>query len=393
MFKYTYIYAIVFLDLISISFIIPVLGTHLRDIGASHFQIALLGSTYSALQFLSGTPIGALSDKYGRKNVLLVTISICAVAYFILGCLKSLVLIAVVRLVQGCVKHTQLLCKTLINDNVPPEKQTTAYGYMNGFSALSFVVGPIVGGHLMEKKEGFYTLACYTALVFFINGIVVWLTVPNTVVNKDTKVKSKKVRNTSPFSDLMEVDWKECWPAFSLKMLSAASMFAFYSSVGLGMTEKFNLSPSEAGYTGAVQGLTGGITGFAAGKIEHIFTSKNPFFKSSYTFALLGAGFVALAISPNIAIFTVALIPISISATLLRGFNNEIVYENSSADHRGLVAGAGASAAAISRFLSPLVCGLTMDMFGSSSGFILSAIFAFVGAILSKFLIGKSKIE
>lgn len=385
MFEYTYIYAIVFLDLISISLIIPVWGTHLRSLGATHFNIALLGSTYSFLQFLSGTPIGALSDHYGRKLVLFITIVICAVFYFLLGCVKSFVLIALIRIIQGCLKHSQLLCKTLVNDQVPADQQTAVYGRMNGFSSLSFVIGPIIGGHLMEKSEGFYSLACYTAMIFLANAIVVWLTVPNTTVLK------KERKNVSPFKDLIEVNWKECWPAFSLKMLGAAALFAYYSTIGLAMTEKFNLSPSEAGYTGALQGLTGGITGFAAGKIEKMFPTKNPFTKSAYSFVLLGAGFVGLALAPNLIFFTVSMIPISASSTLIRGFNNEIMYEQSSSDHKGLVAGAGASAAAISRFIAPIVCGFTMDIFGNNSGFMLSAIFAFAGAILSFFLTKKSK--
>ncbi|KAF0752630.1 major facilitator superfamily domain-containing protein 9-like, partial [Aphis craccivora] len=386
MFKYSYIYAIVFLDLISISLIIPVWGTHLRSLGASHFHIALLGSTYSFLQFLSGTPIGALSDHYGRKAVLIVTICICSVAYFLLGCVKSFILIVLIRVLQGCLKHSQLLCKTLVNDQVPADQQTTIYGRMNGFSSLSFVIGPIIGGHLMEKSEGFYSLACSTAIIFLINALVVYFTVPNTIVPK------KERKNASPLSDLMEVNWKECWPAFSLKMLGAAALFAYFSTVGLAMNEKFNLSPSEAGYTGALQGLTGGITGFAAGKIENIiFPSKNPFTKCFYSFIMLGIGFVGLALAPNLIIFMAAMVPISASSTLIRGFNNEIMYEQSSSDHKGLVAGAGASAAAISRFLAPIICGFTMDMFGNNSGFLLSALFSFTGAVLSLCLTKKSK--
>lgn len=386
MFKYSYIYAIVFLDLISISLVIPVWGTHLRSLGASHFHIALLGSTYSFLQFLSGTPIGALSDHYGRKIVLIVTICICAAGYFLLGCVKSLIFIVLIRVLQGCLKHSQLLCKTLVNDQVPGDQQTTVYGRMNGFSSLSFVIGPIIGGHLMEKSEGFYSLACYTSIIFLINALVVYLTVPNTIVPK------KERKSASPFNDLMEVNWSECWPAFSLKMLGAAALFAYFSSVGLAMNEKFNLSPSEAGYTGALQGLTGGITGFAAGKIENIiFPTKNPFTKCFYSFLMLGIGFVSLALAPNLTIFMAAMIPISASSTLIRGFNNEILYEQSSSDHKGLVAGAGASAAAIARFLAPIICGFTMDMFGNNSGFLLSALFSFTGAMLSVCLTKKSK--
>jgi len=386
MFKYSYIYAIVFLDLISISLIIPVWGTHLRSLGASHFFIALVGSTYSFLQFLSGTPIGALSDRYGRKIVLFGTICICSVAYFFLGCVESFILITIIRLVQGCFKHSQLLCKTLVNDQVPSDQQTSVYGRMNGFSSLSFVVGPIISGHLMERSEGFYTLACYTALIFLVNALLVWFTVPNTVIPK------KERKSASPLSDLLEVDWKECWPAFSLKMLSAAALFAFFSTYGLAMNEKFNLSPSEAGYIGAVQGLTGGLTGFLAGKIENIvFTTKNPFTKSFYSFTMLGFGLVTLAIAPNLIIFMAGIIPISTSSTLLRGFNNEILYGQSSSDHKGLVAGAGASAAAISRFIAPIICGFTMDKFGNSSGFLLSALFSFTGAALSVYLSKKPK--
>lgn len=383
MFKYLYIYAIVFLDLISISLIIPVWGTHLRSLGASHFYIALVGSTYSFLQFLSGTPIGALSDHYGRKIVLFGTICICSVAYFFLGCVESFILIAIIRLIQGCFKHSQLLCKTLVSDQVPPDQQTAVFGRMNGFSSLSFVVGPIISGHLMEKSEGFFTLACYTSIIFLINALVVWITVPNTV----PVVLKKERKSVSPISELLEVDWKECWPALSLKMLGAATLFAFFSTYGLAMNEKFNLSPSEAGYIGAVQGLTGGLTGFLAGKIENIvFTTKNPFIKSFYSFALLGFGLVTLAVAPNLVVFMAGIIPISTSSTLLRGFNNEILYEQSSSDHKGLVAGAGASAAAISRFIAPIICGFTMDKFGNNSGFLLSALFAFSGAVLSIYL-------
>lgn len=66
-------------------------------------------------------------------------------------------------------KHTQTLCKAFIADIVTKEQQSTVYGYTTAFSMIGFIVGPIIGGHLSEYKNGYFYVCSITSTLFVIN--------------------------------------------------------------------------------------------------------------------------------------------------------------------------------------------------------------------------------
>lgn len=93
--------AVAFLDLLAVGLIVPLVASHVRDMGGNHLYVGLLGSIYAGFQLGSGPLIGSLSDLKGRKTILILTLLVCGIAYTVLGLTSSILVILLIRAVLG----------------------------------------------------------------------------------------------------------------------------------------------------------------------------------------------------------------------------------------------------------------------------------------------------
>jgi len=382
--NFLYIYIIGFLDIASIAIIMPAFNRRLRTFGATHFQITLLESFFSGCQLVTGPIVGTLSDRYGRKPLLLLSMTFSVIAFFIMGLCDTYLSIAVIRLMLGCFKHTQMLGKSLIGDNVPKSQQLSAHGKLNSFISLAFVIAPVYGGYLSECTNGFYFLACSTSLLCVINAIIIALRIP-----------TKTIETTGPKKNILhhlkEVDWLEYWPLLFMRMMYTATLSTIMVSFGFVLIETFKLTPSQVGYIISVKSSIGVATGFAIARLEPFFHKYNSFKKCFFSFILLFFGFVCLTFAPNVMFYILCLVPITIASTLIEVFLNQILSESCKDNNRGTLEGAMTSSISVARSITPVVAGLAMDLYGSSGAYIFAALAAISAAILAKVYDGKVK--
>lgn len=382
--NYLYIYIIGFLDIASLAMIMLAFNRRLRIFGASHFQITLLESLFSGLQLITSPIVGTLSDRYGRKILLLLSMSYSVFAYFTMGYCISYVSIAAIRLSLGCFKHTQMLGKSLIGDNVPKEQQLSAHGKLNSFISLAFMIAPVYGGYMSEYADGFYYIACSTSLLCALNVTIIALCVP-------TKKIQTTVLKKNMFHHLKEVNWVEYWPLLFMRMMYTATLSTLMVSFGLILIENFKLTPSQVGYTISVNSSIGVATGFAVAKLEPYIRKYSSFKKCFCSFVLLFFGYVCLSFAPNLTIFMLCMVPISAAGTLIEVFLNQILSETCKDNNRGTLEGAMTSSISVARFVTPMVAGLSMDLFGSSGAHLFAALAAISAATLAKFYDRKIK--
>jgi DHA1 family tetracycline resistance protein-like MFS transporter len=142
----------VFVDLLGISLIIPVLplliGLFTTSIAAQAYWFMALGMTFGLMRFLCAPLLGALSDRFGRRPVLLIGISGLCVSFLGGALAPSLGWLLATRVVSGATAANMSVAQAYTADITPPETRTRAFGQLSAAFGVAFVVGPVIGGAL-----------------------------------------------------------------------------------------------------------------------------------------------------------------------------------------------------------------------------------------------------
>lgn len=258
----------VFLDMVGFGIIIPVLPALIGSVGEVTLgEAAVIGgwmaAGYSLAQFLSGPFLGNLSDRYGRRPLLLLAIAGLGVDFLLHALAPNLFWLFLGRLLAGFCGASWVIANAFIADITAPEDRGRAFGLMGAAFGLGFVIGPALGGLLGElgPRVPFYVAAAVSGL----NLIYGWFVLP----------ESLTAENRRPF------DWRRANPfgAFAvfrtypgvLPLCGVMAMFFFFSSVYPAIWPfwgKANFGWSEAmvGLTLAIFGVVmAGFQGFLTG--------------------------------------------------------------------------------------------------------------------------------
>ena len=138
----------VFLDVLGLGLIVPVAPFYAREYGADAIQVGLLFTTFAALQFLTTPMLGALSDRFGRRPVLLLSLFGELLSYLIFGAAQSLGMLYLARVVQGATAGNIGAAQAYIADITPPTTRTRTFGLIGAACGVGFLFGPAFGGYL-----------------------------------------------------------------------------------------------------------------------------------------------------------------------------------------------------------------------------------------------------
>ena len=140
------VFVVVFVDLLGFGIIVPILPFYVRSFGASDLFIGLLAASYSLMQFVFAPLLGRLSDEYGRRPVLLVSIFGSVVAWTLFGFAGSLAVLFLARMLAGAMGGNIATAQAYIADVTPPQQRAGALGLLGAAFGLGFVFGPALGG-------------------------------------------------------------------------------------------------------------------------------------------------------------------------------------------------------------------------------------------------------
>lgn len=143
------VFAVVFLDLLGFGIIIPILPYYTRTFpGGTEFVIGLLAASYSATQFLFAPFLGSLSDRVGRRPVLVLSLAGSVVAWTVFGLADALWVLFVSRMVAGAMGGNLSTAQAYVADVTPPERRAGALGLLGAAFGLGFIFGPGIGAVL-----------------------------------------------------------------------------------------------------------------------------------------------------------------------------------------------------------------------------------------------------
>ena len=169
----------VFIDLVGFGIVIPVLPLYAENFHATPMTIGWLTGVYSGMQIIFTPILGKLSDRFGRRPVLLVSIAGTAVGFALMGMAQSLTLLFVARILAGITGGNISIPQAYIADVTAPEKRSRAMGLIGAAFGLGFTFGPLIGGLMSRISYGapFF----FAAGLAVANAVLVYLILPESL--------------------------------------------------------------------------------------------------------------------------------------------------------------------------------------------------------------------
>ena len=166
----------VVIDLIGFGIAIPILPIYAKDLGASAFHIGALASAYALMQFLFAPVWGRLSDRYGRRPVILVALAGTAISSLLFGLATSLVFLWIARILNGISGASYSAAQAYVADVTGPEDRAKGMGLIGAAFGIGFVLGPAIGGlcAIVDPRLPFFVSAAVAAL----NLLIAWRRLP-----------------------------------------------------------------------------------------------------------------------------------------------------------------------------------------------------------------------
>ncbi len=349
------ILGIVFIDLIGFGMIIPILPIYAGRFGASEWQIGLLLASYSLMQFLASPLLGGLSDRFGRKPVLLGSLLGSAVGYVLMANAGALALLFLARIIDGASGASVGTASAYIADITPPEARSRRIGLIGAAFGVGFVIGPALGGLLSQIS----TVApfWFAAIVALLNAAAVIIFLP-----EPERHASATERAPTGFKAILAAGGGRSLGALAATYFIAIAGFAvvtmIYPQVSV---RRFGLNQSQISYLFVMIGFIGAlIQGGGIGRLAKRFGDLN----------LAVAGLLVMAVSMGLmplatsfGAFLLFSVGLAIGNSLSTPTLNALASKGASGTVQGRVLGLLQSAGSLGRVVGPSLAGflLTLD--------------------------------
>ncbi|HEX6567410.1 MAG TPA: MFS transporter [Chthoniobacterales bacterium] len=273
---------VVFVDLIGFGMIIPILPLYAKSFQAAEWQIGLLLACYSFMQFLASPVLGSISDRIGRKPVLLVSLIGSAIGYAVMASAASLTMLFIARIIAGICGASVGTAAAYIADITPPENRSRRMGLIGAAFGVGFVLGPAIGGILSQfwTKGPFW----FGAGLAFLNAIAVLLILPE----PEKHVKRSEAAIPAG-TDVVDQTGRGGIPILVVTYFVAIAGFAIVTMIYPQVLDRrFSLTPAQISLVFVFLGLVGAfIQGGAIGRMARRFGD----------YKLAAAGLLLMAIS------------------------------------------------------------------------------------------------
>ena len=169
------IFIIVLVDLLGLTIIIPLMPLYATSFGADPFTIGLLGAIYPMMQFIGAPVLGRLSDRYGRKPVLVVSQIGTFIGFLILGLATNLWLLFFSRIIDGISGANISTAQAAISDSTTEKTRTQGLGLIGAAFGLGFIIGPVIAFLSLAVSGNNYHVPAFVAAAF--SGLSLLLTI------------------------------------------------------------------------------------------------------------------------------------------------------------------------------------------------------------------------
>jgi MFS transporter, DHA1 family, tetracycline resistance protein len=344
---------VVFVDLIGFGMIIPILPLYAKSFQAAEWQIGLLLGCYSFMQFLASPVLGYISDRVGRKPVLLVSLIGSAIGYAVMASAASLTMLFIARIIAGICGASVGTAAAYIADITPPENRSRRMGLIGAAFGVGFVLGPAIGGILSQfsTKGPFW----FGAGLAFINAIAVLLILPE----PEKHVKRSEAGIPAAGPDVVDRTGLGGIPILVVTYFVAIAGFAIVTMIYPQVLDRrFSLSPAQISMVFVFLGLVGAfIQGGAIGRMAKRFGDYK---LAAAGLLLMAVSMVVMPFAHNMPLFLVFTFGLAAGNSLAQPTLMAMASRLAATTAQGRVIGTVQSAGSLGRVVGPSAGGFML---------------------------------
>ena len=348
------VYLAVFIDLLGFGIILPALPFYAVQFGASGLLVGVLLSSYSATQFVGAALLGRLSDRIGRRPVLLLSLLGSSVSLVISGLAGSLAVLILGRALAGLFGGSIAAAQAYIADVTHPTERAKYMGLLGAAIGLGFVFGPAIGAAF--SGYGFGVAAFAAAGLAALNFVFALVALPESRLPGAESAERARLNFASLASALASPRIGRLLVASFLAMFGMVSMEAVAALAG---QNRFGLGVRDLGIGFFLIGVVTVIV--QGGLVGRLVARHGERAVGIVGAALLGISLVLLPFVPTIGIALVVALFLSAGNGLVNPTLAALLSRAAAADQQGGVLGLGQSISAFARMVGPLAAGWLFD--------------------------------
>jgi len=355
------IFLTIFIDLVGFGIVIPVLPLYALHFGANETVNGFLVGIYSGMQFIFAPFLGRISDRVGRRPVLLASLIGTSIGFLIMGIAPALsavlVWLFIARIIDGISGGNISTAQAYIADITSPEERSKAMGLIGAAFGLGFIFGPAIGGIMshISISAPFYFAAGLAAL----NAVAVYIRLPESL-SEEHRAHPK---DPAPISEVLKHGWH--LPALMASYFLAITGFSIMTTnYALFTFHRFGYDQKHNGYIFAFIGLVGAVV--QGGMLRPLLKRMSEKAIAICGIILLGIGLAILPNSTTLSFLLVATCIIGIGNSFITPTLNGLASRSAERAWQGRVIGLMQSAGSLGRWVGPFAAGklLMMDAAG-----------------------------
>jgi len=343
------IWTTVALDLVGFGIVVPILGVYAERYGASGYQVGWLFATFSLAQFVCAPLLGRLSDRIGRKPVIVISLVGTAIGSFVTGAAGSLWVLFLGRVIDGGSGASLSVAQAAVADMATPEQRPRLVGMLGAAFGVGFVIGPAIGGlaALGGPHVPFYVAAVLAA----VNAVAALVRLPET----RTEHRDRPPTAAAPRSTMLV-------RLAIIGFIGTFAFTAFESTFSLFGSRRFGLTEGSTAVLFLGIGLV--LVAVQVGGFARLAGRVPVGRLYARAVVLVAAGLAVVSSSTTWPVLLVGIVVLSVGQGLAGSSLTEMVNQAAPPDRRGAAMGFQQSAAAVGRVLGPPLAGAAFDRVG-----------------------------
>jgi len=366
------IFITIFIDLVGFGIVIPVLPLYAQRFNASETTVGVLLAIYSAMQFVFAPILGKLSDRVGRRPVLLLSLIGTSAGFLLMGLAPQipggialfglspvLVWLFLARIIDGISGGNISTAQAYIADITPPEHRSRGMGLIGAAFGLGFVFGPLLAGvlSLVSPNAPFFFAAVMSAA----NATALYFFLPESL-SHEHRAAARKAAVVEIFRE--SGSW-QLGAVLSTYFFATVSFAIMTTTYALFAAHRFKFNESSVAYLFVYVGVIGAVVqGGLIGRLVGLFGDKP---LSVAGASLLAASLFYFPLSGSVAALILATTGLAIGNSLMTPTLNGLASKSVNASLQGRVLGVLTSVASLARIIGPVLGGWLLDRDGDGS--------------------------